>query len=249
MFEELRLPSGEEFAKQAMRKTEPLRIQNTPDAIARESLASKAGRGVSEDFKNLMIQYCATCIEAYELSEVDFKPLAKRLGARVEFVAQAAKAADDDGNFWMLVMAERVRRVGAARVFRDVTWERIEGGALKMLDQLLEKKLIRDTGELLAVATAARKVADNVAGGGQNGNQQNTQVNISFGGSEMTDGLPASGAKMTIDLSPRLANSLAQRSERPIDGNRVIDSTMLSAKELREALAQQQTNSAANQEK
>ncbi len=249
MFEELRLPSPDEFVRQALRIVEPviqerteLKVALVPDQIAKVSLAKAAGSGVSDEFRGLIVQYCASCIQAIELTEVDFKPLANRLGTRLEFIEEAAATANRNEQLWVDVIAERVRRVGADRTIKNVTWERVEGRALQMIDKLLEKNLIRDTGELLAIANQARKVSDSIAGINSNphGNQQGTTVNLNFGGSEMNDGLPASGAKMTIDLSPRLANSLSQRGDRPGNGNRVIDSTMLSAKELREMLAQQQ---------
>lgn len=61
-------------------------------------------------------------------------------------------------------------------------------------------------------------------------------------------GLPAAGARMTIDLSPRLAQSLANRQNRPTpEQGRVIDGQMLSASELREALEQKQLAAAAEE--
>lgn len=52
------------------------------------------------------------------------------------------------------------------------------------------------------------------------------------------NGLPSAGAKMTIDLTPRLASSLSQRRSVTEAGNgRVIDGQMLSAQELRDALS------------
>lgn len=55
------------------------------------------------------------------------------------------------------------------------------------------------------------------------------------------NGLPPAGAKMTIDLSPRVASSIQQRSQ-PVapQGQRVIDSEMLSAADLRNEIAARQ---------
>lgn len=98
--------------------------------------------------------------------------------------------------------------------------------------------MIRDPGELLAVAAQARRAnTDSKSGGGSAG----TTVNINMNGESMDNdtGLPAAGAKMTIDLSPRVASALSQRNVK-VDGSaRVIDGQMLSAAELRAALEAQ----------
>jgi hypothetical protein len=97
--------------------------------------------------------------------------------------------------------------------------------------------MIKDTGELLAVASHARKAnTDKPTGQPQGG----ATVNISIGGDSMGiegNGLPGAGAKMTLDLTPRIAQNLAQRTGPQAEsGQRVIDGQMLSAQELREAL-------------
>ena len=143
---------------------------------------------------------------------------------------------DQNGMLWQEVLAERIRRASSARVFRDVSWERVESKAVGKLAQLLEKDAIRDPGELLAVAAAARKV--NVGSDGGGGTGQGVTVNIN-GVDSMAgeNGLPGAGAKMTIDLSPKVATSLGQRMAQKQMGERVIDGEMLTAKELRETAA------------
>lgn len=126
----------------------------------------------------------------------------------------------------------RVKTLNAARAFRDTSWEMLESRALTILTELAEAGAIRDTGELLAIASHARKVNVHEAAPQAGGNH----VSINFNGSG--NELPPSGSTMTIDLSPRLAASLADKSERPA-GDRVIDGQMLSAQELRDALAAQ----------
>ncbi len=190
--------------------------------------------GVSDELRGLFVQYCASMIQAYELKDVAWAALAQRLGTRAEHLQQAAEVTDRDGTLWRDVMSERIRRVGAARTFRDVKWETLESKSLNMLTLLLEKNLIRDPGELMAIAAQARKVNVHESGGfGQPGN--NFTINIGAD-SLGQDGLPAAGAKMTIDLSPRIATSLANRIQPTDKDNRVIDSDMLDAKELRTIL-------------
>lgn len=193
-----------------------------------------AESGVSRELYDLMAHYAATAIQAHELSEVKWDQLAKRLGTRVEFIEEAANLVDSDGAFWTAVLTERIKRATAAKVFRDASWERLESMAVNRLIGLVEKNAVRDAGELLAVASHARRANDapKAAAPGQT-------VNINFGGDSVdpNTGLPAAGAKMTIDLSPRVASALTSRQQ-PVAarGGRVIDGEMLSAKDLRATL-------------
>jgi hypothetical protein len=238
MFEELALPKADEFVAGVVKEKEAQQALAEPPkptpGMEKAALAEQSKRGISEEFKGLLVQYCATYLQATELAEVDFRALAVRLGTRLEFVTEAAEIANVNDALWMDVLAERIKRVGAARTFRDFTWERIESLSLSMLGKMLDKNLIRDPGELIAIANHARKinVADQTPGQSNNG----VNINFNLGGSEVDSGLPASGAKMTIDLSPRLASSLANRGM-DRSNERVIDAKMISASELREVLA------------
>lgn len=191
--------------------------------------------GVSPEMFDLLVQYCAQTL-VYELEEVNWEPLARRLGTRAEYLKEAAHAVNAEGErLWRDVLSQRIKRVSAAKVFRDASWERLEATAVTRLLTLAEKGMIRDTGELLAIASHSRKANTAPAPSAPQG----ATVNINFGGDSMTDenGLPGAGAKMTIDLTPRLANSLSQRRTVTEAGNgRVIDGQMLSAQELRDAL-------------
>lgn len=194
---------------------------------------------VSKEMRALLVQYCASHVQAIQLSEVEWRPLAVRLGTPIEFCKAAAESANRDESLWAEVISERIRRVGATRTFRDVTWEKVESGTLDMLIRLIEKNLIRDPGELLAIASAARKI--NVGGESNGGGGNGTTLNVNFnsGGDILApNDLPASGTKLSIDLSPRIASSLANRVEPVSKDGRVIDSEMLSAKELRSVLEQ-----------
>lgn len=197
--------------------------------------------GVSQEFAQLIMQYCAQMVAAHELGEVDWRALAKRLGTRPEYLAEAAAQLDSNGALWTAVLQERIKRANAAKIFRDASWERLESIAVNRLIELAERKLIRDPGELLAVASQARRANTDSRqpnGGGGGG----TTVNINMNGDSMDNdnGLPAAGAKMTIDLSPRVASTLAQRAKPRQEGEgRVIDGQMLTAAELRAALAEQ----------
>lgn len=210
------------------------------EAKAEEPLAlnqpTPFGASVSAEFRKLLVDYCASHISATQLSEVDWTGLGYRLGTQKEFLQQVAQVLDQNGMLWQEVLAERIRRASSARVFRDVSWERVESKAVGKLAQLLEKDAIRDPGELLAVAAAARKV--NVGSDGGGGTGQGVTVNIN-GVDSMAgeNGLPGAGAKMTIDLSPKVATSLGQRMAQKQMGERVIDGEMLTAKELRETAA------------
>jgi hypothetical protein len=137
------------------------------------------------------------------------------------------------------VLNERIKRATAAKVFRDNSWERAEQKAVTKLVDLMEANLIRDPGELLAIANAARRVNEGPASGGSGGNHLTVNLSANNGADPMMDanGLPPAGAKMTIDLSPRLATSLQNRGA-PVapHGERVIDGEMISAKELRGVL-------------
>lgn len=191
------------------------------------------------ELRKLMVNYCATYREAIELSEMKWQNLAVALGVRVETLeATAAEMeAKSEGGFWMEVLTERIKRVGAMATFRNVSWERLESQTLAMLVNMAERGLIRDAGELLAIASAARRVNEPQGHGGSG----NTNVMVNIGDGAMTrDGvLPGGGAQIAIDLSPRLAQKLAiPREERT--GPRVIDGEMLNAKELREALIMNQ---------
>ena len=197
---------------------------------------------ISREMRKLIVSYCARFTKAYELSEVDFGELALRLGVRMEHLKQSIEIADrwkdKSGNertgcLWGEVIQMRVKTLNAARAFRDSSWEMLESKTLSLLTELAEAGAIRDTGELLAIASHARKInvheaAPQPAGG------NHVSINFNGNGNE----LPPSGSTMTIDLSPRLAASLADKSERPT-GDRVIDGQMLSAQELRDALASQ----------
>lgn len=215
-----------------------------PAATPAQARASVAHTGVSAEFRDLLIQYCATMIGAYELEEVNWVALAKRLGTQPIFLQEAATSLNQDGLLWNDVLATRIKRATAAKIFRDASWEQLESMALNKLMQLAEKNLIRDTGELLAIATQARR-ANEQKSSSQNPSGGNT-VNINIGGDSMEgdNGLPAAGAKMTIDLSPRVASALQNRRNPQAEvGGRVIDGQMLSAAELRSALESQKQTS------
>lgn len=188
---------------------------------------------VSAEMRGLLVQYCATQIAAIELADVAWAPLAARLGSRAEHLQQAAQVANSDGALWTEVMQERIKRVGADRTFRDVRWETLENRTLEMLVRLVEANMIRDAGQLLAIANAARRINVNEPTGGS-GMSQN--VNISFGANPEQNGLPPAGTVMKIDMSPRMAQTLASKSERMPGGGRVIDGEMLTASELRSVL-------------
>lgn len=197
--------------------------------------------GVSKEFRDLLVQYCAHSIESHGLEEMDWRGLAKRLGTRPEFLAEAAEAIDahlaEHGGLWREVIESRIKRANTAKVFRDSSWENLEALAVAKLVDLATRNLIRDPGELLAIATAARRTNEGQGGGSGGGNHLNLTINN--GADAMSDnGLPPAGAKMTIDLSPRVASALQTRAQQVAPhGERVIDGEMISAKDLRQELA------------
>jgi hypothetical protein len=196
--------------------------------------------GISKEFTDLITHYCAESHSAYELDQVNWTALAKRLGTQVEYLAEAAAKLNENGALWIAVLQVRIKKAHAAKIFRDNSWQRLESIAVNRLVELAEAKMIRDPGELLAVATQARRANEaqqKPSAGGSGGNT----VNINFGGDPMDseNGLPAAGARMTLDLSPRVASALAKQRSGSESGSRVIDGQMLSAQELRNALESQ----------
>lgn len=246
MFDGL-LPSPEAFvARSAVAESVKLAKEDSKASVEagvsalQSSQLSHPANLPGNEFRSLLVSYAATCAEAYELSQVPWGPLAKRLGTHSQLLEEVATSLAEDGSFWNDVLATRIKRVSAAKVFRDASWERLESMAVGKLLQLAERNMIRDPGELLAIASAARRAnTPNTPGVGAG-----TTVNLNFGegGSEMGDnGLPAAGAKMTIDLSPRVAKSLQERNMLNANSKepRVIDGEMLSAAELRSMLETQ----------
>lgn len=224
------LPSSAEFLAGFGISAEPTAEQKP--VIPKAKIPQPPG-GVSQEFKRLLVHYCASQLEAFDLASVKWNFLAKQLGTQPDFLREAAEAANAEGELWHSVFEERIRRAGALKLFRDADWEKLESSALQRLLYMAERGLIKDVGELLAVARAARQAVE--VRTPTHGAGNNSQVNINFnGGGPMADSeLPGAGAKMTIDLSPRSAQALAQAKEREAGGNRVIDSEMLTAEELR----------------
>jgi len=179
-------------------------------------------------------------VAAIELSEVSWDSLAQRLGTQVAFIKQAAEQLNEDGGFWQDVIQERIRKASAHRVFRDSNWEDLEASAQAKLKFMMDRGLIRDVGELLAVSSTARRASSALSPTTppQGGNM--TQVNLSFGMPTPEGDLPAAGTTMRIDLNHRAAESLARAQARTQVGSsgRVIDGQMISADELRSLLQQ-----------
>jgi hypothetical protein len=223
------LPSPEQFLAEAGFTAQAKSIQAKAAVPAPAKLT-----GVSNEMRSLLVQYCATYISAVTLEEVSFHGLGKRLGCNPDDLAGIAthlNSGEFADQLWDEVLVTRIRRASAARIFTDSSWERLESLAVNKLIDLAERNMIRDPGELIAVATAARRSQAQPA---QPSNPGQT-VNINFGEGAMGEPtLPGAGAKMTIDLSPRVATALQQKGV-PVSGNqdRVIDGQMLSASELR----------------
>lgn len=232
------LPSTESFLAD-FGMTAPGEKTSQPAAATKAEVAKAVARtGVSAEFAQLLTQYCATMIAAHSLDQVDWRALGKRLGTQPEYLAEAAEQLNRDGALWTAVLQDRIKRASASKIFRDSSWERLESLAVNRLIELTEAKMIRDPGELIALASHARRAnTDSKPGQGGGG----TTVNINMNGDSMDNdtGLPAAGAKMTIDLSPRVAGTLGQRATDRSGSNRVIDGQMLSATELRAALLAQ----------
>jgi len=234
----LTLPDSKQFVAEALEgemEAARARQEQALRAVDEAEQAQKViqSAGVSEEFLSLLVQYCSQMIQAQELSELDWRGLAKRLGTAPEFLKEAAESCNRNDVLWNKVVHDRIKRAHGAKVFRDAGWERLESLALNRLTELAEKKLIKDTGELLAIATHARRATESKQNGGNVGG---TTINLNMGVDSMdgTNGLPAAGTTMKLDLTPRLAQSLQARQQRP--EGRVIDGQMLSANELRAAL-------------
>lgn len=235
------LPNSEVFAAEMVPRPQQEQQNIESKGAASASVAKATAKAiVSREFQALLTQYAATAATAYALEDVDWRALGAKLGTHWQHLKEIAEALEQstDGAFWQEVIAIRIKRANAAGIFRDASWERLEALAVNRLVELAERNAIRDPGELLAVASAARR-ANQSTGTSSNANT-NTNVNINFGGESMRDedgnGLPPAGSRISIDLSPRLANSLQQRKAPPAPrGERVIDGEMLTANELRDA--------------
>lgn len=238
------LPSSSEFLKQAGFDSEASSSAGVQGGILSNALLPHKAlkSNLSREFRTLIVQYCATITSAFELTDIKWSQLAQRLGTREEFLKQSAEEMNREpvGNLWHDVIGERIRRAGSAKLFRDLTWEKLESQALEKLLYLLDAGLIRDAGELLAVANIARKSGGTQPSAPPQGGGNMTQFNIGFGGGVPTGDLPEAGARMTIELSPRAAEALNRAPARRIneDGKRVIDSQMVTADELRNLLTE-----------
>jgi hypothetical protein len=202
---------------------------------------------LSEEFRKLLIQYCASFTAVYELKDISWMGLQSRLGTRAEHLKAAAEQLDSDGTLWQDVIGERIRRAGGAKAFRDLSWEKLESMAQAKLIHMMERGLIKDVGELLAVSSTARRAQTSTPSGGGG---TNVAVNVFNGANPDDSGLPAAGHKMTIDLSPRAADALQRSKERTVarNGDRVIDGQMISAAELRNMLEQKEAIPISEQE-
>ena len=207
--------------------------------------------------RELLVGYCANQIAAKARSEISWSGLAERLGVEEEELAEVAgeldgldsagdrgdsldsapSEGDAAGPFWQEVINERIAQALRSPLFQDQSWQRLEGGAMTRLIQLVEAGRVRDPAELLAIAIQARKVS-RAEGAGSNGRPHlhgiNVQINNGTGVDMNGNSLPAAGTQMQIDLSPRLAKRLTVPERLRNDASRVIDGDMLNAEELRE---------------
>lgn len=224
----MNLPSPQDFLTGLASASTGVLPRIDPKKMSPEERAHADAVEFGNEMRSLVIQYCAqTSTES--LSAVNFLGLANRLGCPLPMVTEVVSSFDEEA-LWAEVLKIRIKRALAARVFTDNKWERLESLAVNKLTDLMERNMIRDTGELIAVASAARRSQTGPAtppGG--------TTVNVNIGDPMMNGtGLPPVGSKIAIDLSPRIASSLQERAA-SVSGkqNRVIDGEMLTAKELR----------------
>jgi hypothetical protein len=229
-------------------------------------------------FRKLLVEYSArlTTAESFEDLLQRFGPLAAKLSLSVETIQAVVDQLTEDERrkLWQEIVEERIQQAIQAPAFQAQLWERVSGRAAAMLERLLEKNLIKDPGELLAVAKAANQLAPSLASvnGGGNRNQlppgnsgsaaSAFTINVNNGGdasrqhseeAQMTydeDGrpiLPAGGERIVIDLAPRMAGRMTQQREIAPKGARVIDSERLDAEALRTANPVESTNPADSQ--
>lgn len=232
------LPDPNVFAQQLTDRLEPQAVLKNV-----MQLTQLLSYNESVEFKALLVQYCASHNTVTALENIPWEPLSIRLGTSSLHLAEAAKQMNADNSLWTAVLGERIRRTHSSKFFRDLNWEKLEQAAVGKLLILLDRGMIRDPGELLAIAAAAKRSAGpnspNSASGGQ-GNGSLTQFNVNIGG-PAADGLPAAGTKISIDMSPRMAAALqrsAGKVESKDDSGRVIDGEMIGPKELRALLTE-----------
>lgn len=210
-----------------------------------EYKAVTAVKTPTQVFQELLVRFCANQIAAKSIAEIQWAPLAVRLGVESGDLESAAEELGD--GFWTEVINERVTQAGNSQVFKVQTWDNLEAKAMHRLMVLVDTGRVKDPSELLAIAIQAGKQSRPASTTGQKNGGLSVTINQNNGieGDMSDSGLPPAGTRMSIDLSPRMADAISK--QRRETESRVIDGDMLNASDLR-ALARGDESDAAETE-
>lgn len=200
--------------------------------------------GLTKAMRSLVIDYVAHIERVASLEEVNWSHLATRLSVPDEFIGGAIESLKEEEReaIFFEAIEKRVKHAQGSRIFTDANWEQLEGRVVDKLLQLVEKGLIRDPGELLAISKVANQMNAGFSQKQEASPAQTVTANFTFNGfggqgemAQESDGdsptIPARTEQMRIDLSPRIAASLQENRER--NKERMIDAERVGAEELR----------------
>ena len=191
---------------------------------------------MSERLDKLIVNYLAEITQVIRESDIDpaliseeqkirlWGVLAQQLRIPTEYVVEywATKTAAERARLWMGVLDRRIQNLAANNAFQVNTAERVTGKALDKLEAMLDGNLIRNPGELLAIARL------------RTGPSPATVIHNNFGGAMLAPGqtLPGNEGVIMLDLSPQVTANI-QRPQTAAE-TRVIDAEMIGVKDLRE---------------
>lgn len=155
-------------------------------------------------------------------------PLATNLRLPVEYLIQYwnSKVQTARAVIWLGVIDRRIQNLAAHQTFQAGAADRVVHKAMDKLEALLDGNLIRNPGELLAIA----KLRTNTA--------PSTVIN-NFTGATLAQGqtLPGNDSVIMLDLSPQTARRITEPPRQKEE--RIIDATMIGVKDLRELATDQ----------
>lgn len=227
-------------------------LHSTTLTGAASASATPAAPALHKGLHSLLIEYGALVSQATHssalFSEAGLKPLADRLRTPTSMILDALNSIGEEAReaLWAQVIERRIRHAAASGVFVAANWEQLEAGTVAQLLRLVERGLIKDPSELLAISRVANQInrGPTSPGPGAGTHGQNTTIQF-FSGQPVEGPVPgADSPVMRIDLSPRTASALMRKP--PVDQDegrtRVIDHERVDAEELRHIAAERKAN-------
>lgn len=151
------------------------------------------------------------------------------------------------GDAWEgMILEERIRLGIDSTSVRDATWDRLESSVLRKLIHLVDANLVKEVGELVAIAkTANGAIRGERKGSGSRPSGDGTpgiQNNIYLQGDPANGVLPAGNlGKITLNLTPRLVKQIESTAVH--HDKRQIDSMeMMNLKDVQEAVVLAETD-------